>query len=208
MMKRRLPMISSVLYVLAWIIGLSTGAPNLSLTATASEVTTAYTTHKTGGVLEFIIAEGLTGIFLIVVVLSVMKTARKRKKAHYVFLSSGMVAGILSIVMSAMGLLLILSVIPHGIATHITQLNDAVNRLDGPKMWLLGIMAVSAVMAWQLPAWLKVGGYVLAASLLLSGISYGLLLQSIGWSAYIAGVLLLVWVGGFGAVLGTRKRDK
>lgn len=206
---RTIATISGIAYVLAWIIGLSSGGPDLPLNATGSEVIAAFVTHKTGGVMQFLFAEGVAGLtllLLIAVTLFTLHRSGKLSLAAKVFGISGISACLISLIMAILGLILVLSTAPQGVAAHAQNLSDLINRLDGPKMWLLGTMAVSGSMTLRgLPKWFKLVSHCLAASLLVSGLSYGLLIQSLAWSVYIAGILLLVWVCAFGILLGSRK---
>lgn len=208
-MKARLPIIFAALYVLAWIIGLSTGAPNLALNAPPHLVAQGYTAHKAGSILQFIIAEGLTGLLLVFFVTSVTTRIRQKSTAGRAFIISGYLVGALSVVMAFLGVVLVVHAAPHGTPSGVAQLNDAINRTDGPKMLLLAVMSISAnLLPIGLPIWLRAGGYALAATLVFSAISYGLLLQGIAWSAYISGLLLLLWVGALGISMGTHRMNE
>ena len=207
-MKRKLPAISAIAYILAWIIGLSTGAPSLALNATVSQIVQAYTTHKTAAILQFIIAEGLTGLFLIVFVSSIYMCTKAKTMTAKVFLASGMLAGALSIIMAVLGITLITSTVLHGSVAGILHLSQTINRLDGPKMWILGLMGFSGVLLpFKLPSWIKIAGVAMGLSLVVSGFAYGLLIQNLNWSVYIAGILLLLWVGSFGIYVGFNKKQ-
>ena len=59
----------------------------------------------------------------------------------------------------------------------------------------------------RLPGWLKTLGYSLSVALLFSDFAYGLLLHQLEWSAYVSGVVLLVWVGSFGVFLGSSRKN-
>jgi hypothetical protein len=81
-------------------------------------------------------------------------------------------------------------------------LHEAVNRLNGVKMFALAVLAVAAVAARLLPRWLAYLGVALAVSIVGSGIAYLLLIQSLAVLAYVSGVLLLLFVTATGVVLG------
>jgi hypothetical protein len=110
--------------------------------------------------------------------------------------------------MCALGVYLALVVATHGDAHQAKSMFDLINRVDGPKMWLLGLMGLSVVpfaQARLVPRWFLWLGYALAFSLLCSGITYALLLQSLAWTAYIAGLLLLAWVLVLGIIASRTK---
>lgn len=206
-MKRKVPLISAIAYVLSWIVGLSTGVPTLALNARATNIISAYTKHKTAGILQFVIAEGLTGLFLIIFVISVYRLLKPKGFRGQAFTVCGIIAGAISIEMAALGVILITTTIPNDTLSTILRLNDTINRLDGPKMWTLAVMGFSgALLPLKVPSWIKITGYAMGLALLLSGFSYGLLLQNLSWSAYISGLLPLVWVGSLGVYISSAKK--
>ena len=79
------------------------------------------------------------------------------------------------------------------------------NRLDGAKMFLLAAMAVAlsavALTSRALPRWLAPVGFLLAASLAVSGLGYALLAQGLASAVYVSGILLLAFVTGTGVTL-------
>jgi hypothetical protein len=91
---------------------------------------------------------------------------------------------------------------------------EAVNRLDGVKMFALAVLALAgaalagkagvAGKAALLPRWLRYAGGALAATITVSGIGYLLLIGTLAPMAYVAGVLLLVFVTGTGVALGRK----
>ena len=207
---KRICKITAISYVLAWIIGLSAGGPSLDLNAKGSSVVSAFTTHRTSAVVQYLFAEGVAGLLLLILVVTAFRGMKsqssKPNTSLKVYGVSGVIASLISLTMATIALILITHTVSHGTAAQAKTLNDLVNRLDGPKMWLLGVMAVSGVRAYrELPRWLNVTGYALACSLVVSGIAYGFLIQSLAWAAYVAGILLLVWVCGFGVTLGSQK---
>jgi hypothetical protein len=81
-------------------------------------------------------------------------------------------------------------------------LYEAVNRLDGVKMFALAALALAGVASRLLPRWLAYVGVALAVSIVGSGIAYLLLIQGLAVLAYVSGVLLLLFVTATGVVLG------
>jgi small-conductance mechanosensitive channel len=59
-----------------------------------------------------------------------------------------------------------------------------------------------------LPRWLRVTALLLAAALAVSGYGYGYLTltNALAWTAFVSGVLLLLWVTGTGIALTVRRR--
>jgi hypothetical protein len=83
-------------------------------------------------------------------------------------------------------------------------------RLDGAKMFLLAAMAVAlsavALTSHALPRWLAPLGFLLAASLAVSGLGYVLLVQGLASAVYVSGTLLLAFVTSTGVTLGVAPR--
>ena len=82
---------------------------------------------------------------------------------------------------------------------------------DGEKMFLLAAMAVAlsavALSSPALPRWLAPLGFLLAASLAVSGLGYVLLAQGLASAAYVSGILLLAFVTSTGVTLGVAPAD-
>jgi hypothetical protein len=57
-----------------------------------------------------------------------------------------------------------------------------------------------------LPRWLRVTALLLAAALAVSGYGYLTLTNALAWTAFVSGVLLLLWVTGTGIALTVRRR--
>jgi hypothetical protein len=76
-------------------------------------------------------------------------------------------------------------------------------------MFALAITAVSLAAVNSprpvLPRWLRVTAVLLAVALAASGYAYLSLDNSLGWTAYVSGVLLLIWVTGTGIALTVRR---
>ena len=76
------------------------------------------------------------------------------------------------------------------------------NRLDGVKMLALASIAayLSARRTWDRrpPTWLRAAAALAAAALAVSGLDYLLLANSLAWTVYISGPLLLAWIAATG----------
>ena len=85
-------------------------------------------------------------------------------------------------------------------------------RLDGAKMFLLAAMAVAlsaaALTSHALPRWLAPLGFLLAASLAVSGLGYVLLAQGLASAVYASGILLLAFVTSTGVTLDVARRTQ
>ncbi len=98
------------------------------------------------------------------------------------------------------GLYLTSSVVPAGQAHSAAVLTEAINRLDGVKMFVLAAMAIAGtVMAIEtglLPRWLRWTGVALAAAIVASGVGYAFLNAAMAMAAWLSLPLLIVWVAG------------
>jgi hypothetical protein len=106
----------------------------------------------------------------------------------------------------ALGVMLAGWALPDHAAGRSSLLWEAINRLDGVKMFALAVLASAAVAltapSGPLPRWLRYASLALAVSITVSGVAYLFLIQDLSWAAYVAGLALLVWVTGMGVALG------
>jgi hypothetical protein len=86
------------------------------------------------------------------------------------------------------------------------ELAALLNRLDGVKMLALAAIAAWLATSAAVRRWLRILSGLLAAALALSGCAYLALANSLGWSAFVSGPLLLAWVASTGIWL-TRPRN-
>lgn len=199
---RSIAQYAATVYVLAWIVGLSTGAPSLTLQASGDEIISAFTTHQTQAAWQFILAEGLAGIALFITLWAAYKAhpSALRRKLAYV----GSASSVISLIMCGLGVWLIFSIAPQGDVSYAKSIYDSINRIDGPKMWLLGAMGIIGFYLTRrhtLPHWHGIMGVIMAISLGIAGISYALLIDVLAPAVYVGGILLLVWVLSFGILV-------
>lgn len=207
-----LPAGAGLAYVVAWAAGLAAWPVNLALNATAGQTAAAYRAHPAEVVVQYLLVEGVAGVLLGVVLgsaLSALRAARAggrggRELAGPVALSA--LAVIVSVTQCALGLVAVAAATSADIASC-GSLADAVNRLDGVKM-----LALAAAAAWlavggaTLPRWLRAVTVPLGLALIASGYAYLTLSNGLGWTAYVSGSLLLLWVAGVGVALTRRQR--
>ena len=109
-----------------------------------------------------------------------------------------MLAAGISFVQCLLGVVLAGSTAPgtaHG-------LFEAVNRLDGVKMFTLAVVAAAGAASGVPARWLRYVGIALALAITASGVAYLLLIPGLVGLAYVSGPLLLVFVTGTGIHLG------
>lgn len=195
------PAVTGIAYTASWIAGLSVGAPSPKLTASGAEIGGAFSGHEIVTVANFVLTEGLPAVGLAVISLYLARAARRSSAAWLAGLA-GVLAATISLVQCLLGLALAGSATPG--TAH--SLYEAVNRLDGVKMFALALLAVAGVAAGLLPRWLRYVGVALAVSIVGSGVAYLLLIQSLTVLAYVSGLFLLLFVTATGIVLGRAGR--
>jgi MFS superfamily sulfate permease-like transporter len=113
-------------------------------------------------------------------------------RAGLIALITGAIAAIISLVQCFLGVALARASAPG--SAHL--LWELVDRLDGIKMLMLALLALAAAVATVLPRWMRYVSGALAISIAGSGLAYLFLLNSQASLAYVAGVLLLVFIPG------------
>lgn len=199
---RLLPTWAGIGYVAAWAAGLASWPANLALNATNAQVAAAYRAHPAGAASQYLLSEGLAGLLLGMVLAAAMISGRDRGLARpWPAAAAAAAAVAISLLQAAVGMVLIAAATHHDIA-RAGALSDLVNRLDGVKM-----LALAAVAAWMAarrtwdrrpPDWLRATAALAAAALAVSGLDYLLLANSLAWTVYISGPLLLAWIAATG----------
>ena len=211
---RSLPVVAGIGYSLAWIISLSVGAPNPSVAARGSQVVAAFAGHGGPTMAMFVLAEGVAAAALAVVVISAARAARRSgaRLAGLAGAGFGVAAAVVSWIELALGAWLVYGPVAGRRAATAGTAYQVLTRLDGAKMFLLAAMAVAlsvvALTSAALPRWLAPLGFLLAASLAVSGLGYVLLAQGLASAVYVSGVLLLAFVTCTGVMLGAAPRTQ
>ena len=150
---------------------------------------------------QFGLTEGLPAAGLAIVSIVLARVARRSgaAAAARVALFAGMMAALISLLQFVLGVVLAGTASPG--TAHL--LYDAVNRLDGVKMFALAVLGLAGAASGVLPRWLRYTGIALAIAIAASGLAYLLLLPGLAILAVPAGVLLLLFITGTGIALGT-----
>ena len=194
--------VTGIAYALSWIAGLSIPAPSPPLSASGAEITAALAGHGTAVAAQFTLTEGLPAAGLAVVSMALARAASRSgaaAAARAAFVA-GLAAALVSLVQFLLGMALASASGPG--TAH--ALYDAVNRLDGIKMFLLAIVGLAGAASAVLPRWLRWTGIALAVALVCSGVPYLLLWSGGAVLAYVSGPLLLLFITGSGIALGRR----
>lgn len=202
------PAVAGLAYIASWLAGLAIAPSSASVRSTGAEVVAGYAGHEAAAVTQFVLTEGIASAALAVVVICLGWAGLRAGAglAARLTLGTGAAAAAVGLVQCALGVYLTVSVAPADHAATAAALTEAVNRLDGVKMFLLAAMAVAgAVVARRtglLPRWLRWAGVVLAVAITASGVGYALLNNTFALTAWVSLPLLLAWVTGTGIVLG------
>jgi hypothetical protein len=208
--RRWLPYVpgaAGVAYLAAWAAGLAAWPANLALNATAAQVTAAYRAHPAGAITQYLLAEGLAGLLLGVVLASAVLPAAGRRPGRAAA-GLGAAAVALSVVQCVLGLVLVAAATSAEVS-RAGALSALENRLDGVKMLALaGAAACLAArgLARPAPRWLRGTAVLAAIALASSAVAYLFLLNAMAWTVYLSGPLLLVWVAATGIWLTVTAR--
>jgi hypothetical protein len=190
-------------YTIAWLAGLAVWPTNLGIDSSDAAVTSAYRTSAGQAVAQYLLVEGLAGLLLGVVITALARrtAARSAPRLRDMAITAGLSAAVISVAQAVVGLAIVVEARGGHVAAA-GRAFDTADRLDGVKMLLIAVAAAAfAVTPWstrRVPRWLTVLSYALAVSIAVSGVGYRLLTGSLGWTAYVSGPLLLVWVPAVG----------
>jgi hypothetical protein len=198
-------------YVAAWIISQSLGGPNPSVAASGSQVVAAFAGRSGPGLAMYALAEGAAAIALVAVMIAVARAARRagQRRAGLAAAAFGIAVAAVSWTELALGTWLISGPVPDRRTATAGAVYDAITRMDGAKMFLLGAMALAISQLARrspiLPRWLAPLGALLAAALVTSGLGWLLLIPGLASAVYVSGVLLLIFVAATGIALRSLK---
>jgi hypothetical protein len=208
--RRYLPAAAGAAYLAAWAAGLAAWPSNLALNATSAQVTAAYRMHPAGAVAQYLLAEGLAGLLLAVVLGSALLPLAQRRLAPRAGARPAArlaaAAVVISLAQCVLGLVLVAAATSADVA-RAGGLSALENRLDGVKMLALaGVAAYLAVTARAAaarprPGWLRATALLAAIALASSALSYLLLANALAWTVYLSGPLLLLWIAATGTWL-------
>jgi hypothetical protein len=208
--RRYLPAAAGIAYLAAWAVGLAVWPVNLALNATATQVAASYRAHPAEAVVQYLLTEGLAGLLLGVVLAGVLLPRLRGRMAPQAIgaVALGAIAVATSLAQCVIGLL-VTAAAANGDIARCGDLCALVNRLDGVKMIAIAITAAIIAAARTpgtlLPGWLRWLSVPLGLALIASGYAYLTLSNSLAWTAYVSGPLLLLWVTGAGVALTIRK---
>jgi len=200
--RPRWPMIAGFGYLASWVIGLSAFGVGPGADATDLEVSQYFADHRVATSLQSLLIHGVAAVALLTVLVASKRARISGHLAH----AAGLTAVALSLVQLSLDLWR--SAISTGTTT--TQLVEAIDRVDGLKMFALALMVAAGVPAMRaagvIAGRMAFVGRVSAVALVVSGIAYGAAIDGLVISASLSLVLLLGWVAFQGVAAGRRSR--
>ena len=204
-------LLSGLVFVAAWIVGLSL----VSAPAATASMADLFTFYREQGVLamwQAYVANGLTGIALLVFVAALCSALRRRagegSTLFYLLFGTGIVVSGLSCLEALFTQVLSNSIVALGDGAVLRTLLELNAQIDTYKLFILGMMIGSAsLLAWRVrafPLWLAWSGAVVC--LLLVTASFGSLFTSgvFTIALYASGIGLLLWVAAVSFLMGWR----
>lgn len=199
---RRWPGFAGATYVVAWVVGLTAFGFGPSADASDAEVVRYVTDHRAVSAMQSVLVHGVAALALCAVIVAVARSQSSTRTSTY----AGFVAVGLSLVQCVLGLWR--SLVSTGSTT--TALVDAIDRVDGFKMFALAVMIGASIAslrsAGMIGRRMAVTGRAATVALVVSGVAFAGGIQTLMVSAAAAAlVLLLVWVGYVGVAAGGRS---
>jgi hypothetical protein len=205
----RLSAVAGIGYTVSWVIGLAIFSSSTDVRSSGADLASTYAGHRGVVMAQYVFTEGLPAVFLAIVVVALARAAGAAgwERLGRIVLVSGLAACAVSLVQCVLGLYFAARLIPERRLGSAVDVFEAINRLDGVKMFLLAVLAgvsfglgrrVGAV----LPEWLAWVAAALAVAITVSGVGYLLLLSGPALAAWVSLPLLLVYVTGTGVVVG------
>jgi hypothetical protein len=199
-------------YTISWIVGLAIFSSSTDVRSSGADLVSTYAGHRGVVVAQYVFTEGLPAVFLAVVVVALARAAAAAGWARLGrgVLASGLAACAVSLVQCALGVWFAWTLIPDRRLGTAVDVFEAINRLDGVKMFLLAALAAVAFVLGArvqvvLPLSLAWEAAALAAAITVSGVGYLFLLSGPALAAWVSLPLLLVFVTGTGVVVGRRR---
>ena len=139
------PAVAGIAYTVSWVAGLALPVPNLSVSASGAEVIARYADHVAAVQAQFALTEGLPAIGLAIVAGALARAAHRSgaRRLSLITAVSGAIAAVISLTQYALGAVLAGAAVPGHATGQAGALFEAVNRLDGVKMFALAVLALA-----------------------------------------------------------------
>lgn len=206
------PAVAGIAFSVAWLVGLSVNSSSTDVHASGTELIAGFASHRGAALAQYAVTEGVTSLLLATVAFALARQgvrAGAQRTARLVG-GAGVLAALIGLAECVLGIWAAGPATSDGAANTVANLVEAVNRLDGLKMFALAAMAVAGVLLSRrtglVPRWLQWVGVALAVTITLSGFGYLLLLGALSVFAYVSLPLLMLFVTATGIVAGRSGR--
>ena len=207
--RARLPGAAGIAYVVTWVVGLAVWPVNLALNATAAQVAATHRAHPAEASVQYLLVEGLAALLFGVVLACVLRSRRDHVSGQTAGPALLIVVAVITSLTECVLALLVTAAATGGHVATAGSLFAVVNRLDGVKMFALaGAIAWLAATRPALPRWLRRVAVVVALALIASGLAYVTLTNAFGWTSFVSGPLLVLWVASAGISLTVAARRR
>ncbi|GAA2961313.1 MULTISPECIES: hypothetical protein [Streptomycetaceae] len=194
----------------AWTVGLAIAWGDTPAAGdTQVRIATAYADQPVQTIAQAVLVHGVAAAGLLVVGSGLLGWARRTGNATARFAGwAGTAAAVLAAVQLVLELIAVSGADPAS-PGRTAALFEAVQRVDGVKMFTLAALAAAACASSRhgslLRGWESVTGWALAATITVSGIGYLLPATGLSPAAFLSLPLLLIWIAALGAALARRS---
>lgn len=207
---KRLAVITGVVYILSWIVGLVVASGGPKQDDPATKIASYFARHEHTAMLGHLLVDGVAGLALVGLAVVILRfvaagDARMAKLAFF----SALAAAATSLVQFVLGMTFTYDAAHGGNVKTVRDLFVALNDADTAKIVFLGAMiAAVSIAAFQsaiLPRWFATYGLVSAPLLAISGFAFPLDNGALLALLELTLLLLLVWAGVFAAQVARRS---
>ena len=207
---RSLPALAGISYAITWVVGLAAWPSNLAIDASKKEVVSLYAAHRSEATAQYLLVEGLAGLFLGIVL---FYCSRHLGRSDRTWNSRAAIAGGVVVAISLLQCLLGLCLISSASKGYLGESGDLyqlINRLDGAKQLVLsGFVVMFGVLlrtTSNYPLWLGRTSVILRIALVASGLAYLLLWNLLASTTFASLPVLILWVAGTGIWLSAANQ--
>jgi hypothetical protein len=203
---KKLAITSSVVYVLAWIVGLVIASGGPKPDDSAAKVASYYARHEHRALTGHLLVDGVAGIALVAIAFLIRRyVVPTSGRLALVGFYAALAAAVVSLVQFAIGATFTYDAAHGGSARTVRDLFVTLNNADTVKILFLAVMIAAVSLAARdsdtLPGWFVKQGLITAPLLAISGFAFpfdsGVLLALLELTL----VLLLIWVAVFAALV-------
>lgn len=215
MEKRNWLALFGYVYVLVWVIGLAIPTGTLSPAMSNAELQDVLVAHQQARMVQVYLIDGIAGVSIFLFAAAAAGLLRPLKAINRsladVVLGAGIAAGSISLVQAGVQLTLIHTELLASPESPFRVLLVLVNQIDAFKLMALALLGIStSILGFRtlhIPVWINWFGAVLAAALILGGLSFIIANAMLSAVLFASLPMLLVWVAAVSSVIMTKSRN-